>query len=145
MGGLKIFTDAASLKRPASPSSMSDIAVGDPELLDEAFSDVDSLFDEPTAIDDAALGLGYVRSNLASYVEPPRPTELRPARRVAPPIPGLYFDPYTLLPDELAETLMQKCIDAYFRNEHVDQVMLFERVITQSITGEGEHQNFRPH
>ncbi len=48
LAGLKIFTDAAISKRPVSP-----VAVGDPELLDEAFSDVDfeSLFDEPTATD----------------------------------------------------------------------------------------------
>ncbi len=49
--------------------------------------------------------------NLASYVDPPRPTELLPARRTAPPVSGLYFNPlYTLLPDALAETLIQKYI-----------------------------------
>ncbi|KAI0690856.1 hypothetical protein BC835DRAFT_1280250 [Cytidiella melzeri] len=72
---------------------------------------------------------------VATYTEPPPPSDLTPARRAAPPISGLHFDPFTLLPDELAESLLQKCIDTYFQEEAVNQVMLFERVLMKSEGG----------
>ncbi|KAH8096580.1 hypothetical protein BXZ70DRAFT_895999 [Cristinia sonorae] len=70
-------------------------------------SDVNSLFDEP----------------LGSSSSLTRPDEQRPGR----PIPGLYFTPTVLLPPDLMHLIMQKCIDTYFRDGDVNQVMLFER------------------
>ncbi|TCD64789.1 hypothetical protein EIP91_003626 [Steccherinum ochraceum] len=50
-----------------------------------------------------------------------------PAIRIGPPIRGLHFHPTELLPQELVEMVMQKCITAYFQDGNVNQVMLFER------------------
>ncbi|KAI0758214.1 hypothetical protein C8Q74DRAFT_1175884, partial [Fomes fomentarius] len=49
------------------------------------------------------------------------------ARRTAPSIPGLYFDPSILLPEALGDDLMWKCIRAFFQDGTSNQVMLFER------------------
>ncbi|KAI0355475.1 hypothetical protein OH77DRAFT_1374776, partial [Trametes cingulata] len=49
------------------------------------------------------------------------------ARRTAPPVPGLYFDPSILIPEALADDLMWTCIRTYFREGSANQVMLFER------------------
>ncbi|GJE87516.1 hypothetical protein PsYK624_035990 [Phanerochaete sordida] len=119
--------------------------VTDKEVLEHAFKahdrapspapsidsdDADSLFDEP--MDDAGEldvleGLEVLHS---AYTEPAQPTDLQPAARMCPPIPGLHFDPAALLPDDLAEALFQQCLATYFRDEGVNQVMLFERVIS---------------
>ncbi|EKM59912.1 uncharacterized protein PHACADRAFT_87635 [Phanerochaete carnosa HHB-10118-sp] len=53
------------------------------------------------------------------------------ALRMCPSIPGLYFDPSVLLPDDLAETLFQQCLETYFRDSRVNQAMLFERVVSE--------------
>jgi hypothetical protein len=66
---------------------------------------------------------------LAAYNEPAR---MR-ASRAAPPIPGLYFTPAIRLPSELAEDIMDKCMDTYFRGKDINQVMLFGRVASVDI------------
>ena len=93
----------------------------------DSSSDLDSLFDEPL---DSSFDLVSDEefSNYSRYVEPPPPVNLKAARRVAPNIPGLYFASQVLLPEELEEHILQTCIDKYFHDEHVNQVMLFERV-----------------
>jgi 2OG-Fe(II) oxygenase superfamily len=50
------------------------------------------------------------------------------ARRTAPPIPGLFFPPNIRIPPELANKLMEQCMDLYFKNPSLNQVMLFERI-----------------
>ncbi|KAJ3550415.1 hypothetical protein NM688_g5085 [Phlebia brevispora] len=99
-----------------------------------AGSDIDSLFDEPEAFPETIFGDGSLASSLSSsYIEPPPPVNEKPATRTAPPIQGLYFDPNIILPDELAEDLLQKCMNTYFHHEDVNQVMLFERVVPQQV------------
>ncbi|KAI0774679.1 hypothetical protein BD413DRAFT_432346, partial [Trametes elegans] len=49
------------------------------------------------------------------------------ARRTAPPIPGLFYDPSILLPEVLGDELMWTCIRTFFRDGAANQVMLFER------------------
>ena len=57
------------------------------------------------------------------------------ARRSAPPIPGLFFDPSLLLPADLANSVLRSCMKSFF-DDHVEadaagagvnQVMLFGR------------------
>jgi 2OG-Fe(II) oxygenase superfamily len=56
------------------------------------------------------------------------------ARRSAPPIPGLFFDPSLLLPADLADSVLRSCTKSFF-DDHgggaaragVNQVMLFGR------------------
>ena len=55
------------------------------------------------------------------------------ARRSAPPIPGLFFDPSLLLPVDLADSVLHSCMRSFF-DDHgraagagVNQVMLFGR------------------
>ncbi|KAI0092122.1 hypothetical protein BDY19DRAFT_579727 [Irpex rosettiformis] len=142
MRGLQIVTDAASFKKlnlqeapELQPKGAILITHGEDHNLEEATlfdDDVDSLFDEPmeTSYDDIFQDTD-TSPQTVTYAEPPAPAGLKPAQRTAPPIPGLYFDPSIQLPDELAEELLQKCLDTYFQEEDVNQVMLFERVVTE--------------
>jgi 2-oxoglutarate-Fe(II)-dependent oxygenase superfamily protein len=57
------------------------------------------------------------------------------ARRSAPPIPGLFFDPSLLLPADLADSVLRSCMRSFFADHggagaggaDVNQVMLFGR------------------
>ena len=54
------------------------------------------------------------------------------ARRSAPPIPGLFFDPSLLLPADLADSVLRSCMTSFFDGQGtagagVNQVMLFGR------------------
>lgn len=129
---LSIRTDAASLEPPPlidkeDPAE----AKWNTVYMDDQASDVDSLFDEPMDASPVDIMEG-LESFASAYVEPPKPIDITPASRLGPSISGLHFDPSILLPDELAETLLQKCIDLYFQDKDVNQVMLFERVVTRS-------------
>lgn len=93
-------------------------------------SDWDSLFDE--AIDGRTVSdSGITTSSRAVRVSQAKSSTTMadrvPASRSAPPIPGLHFDPAICLPDELATNLVQKCMETYFQEEDVNQIMLFER------------------
>lgn len=127
MTRLRILTDSISLKPPSQTANVQDAV----DVMVDEDSDVDSLFDEP--VEDSPTDiLDGIESFTSSYTEPPPPIDMVPASRLGPPIPGLYFDPSILLPDELAETLLQKCIATYFQDDNVNQVMLFERVVTNN-------------
>lgn len=130
MCSLRILTDAASLKGRDESCEPPDL----PSPAQSIGSDIDSLFDEPGPHAESIFeDLQLANSNSSAYLEPPPPTNLKPARRTAPCVPGLYFDPRITLPDELAETVLQTCMNTYFRDEQVNQVMLFERVISSQI------------
>ena len=51
------------------------------------------------------------------------------ATRTPPPIPGLFFEPSLLLPQELANSVSSYCLDTYFKSPGVNQVMLFARFL----------------
>ncbi|KAF9553278.1 hypothetical protein CPC08DRAFT_673422 [Agrocybe pediades] len=51
------------------------------------------------------------------------------ALRTVPPIPGLYFQPNLVLPQDLAEEVVSFCMKTYFRTPADNQVMLFGRFI----------------
>ena len=55
------------------------------------------------------------------------PQEIPVALDVAPPIPGLYFDPNVFIPQEIADTVVRFCEDTYFTSPKANQVMLFGR------------------
>lgn len=46
---------------------------------------------------------------------------------VAPPIPGLFFEPDVRIPEELADSVTKFCRETYFTNPGANQVMLFGR------------------
>ena len=123
---LTLLTDKESLEHAFKTQE----PLFSPTVSMESTSDVDSLFDEP--MDDTETSPTDILADLddihSAYTEPPRPTDLKAASRTGPPIHGLYFDPSLILPEDLAESLFQKCIDMYFAQEGVNQVMLFERV-----------------
>ena len=98
-----------------------------PAVSVDSTSDVDSLFDEPMDNVSPTNILDGIDTIPSAYTEPPHPQNVRPALRLCPQIPGLYFDPSVLLPDQLAETLLQNCLETYFQDSRVNQVMLFER------------------
>ena len=60
------------------------------------------------------------------------------ASRTAPPIPGLFFPSAVRLPSQLADEVLKNCLDTYFRNGDVNQVMLFGRATAISLGGDGE-------
>jgi hypothetical protein len=77
--------------------------------------DSDSLFDEPR-------GQAPLSERVSCPIGP-----IEPARRTVPPIPGLFLSSPTLLPSELAYSVMQQCLEKYFHESDVNQVMLFSR------------------
>jgi hypothetical protein len=48
------------------------------------------------------------------------------ASRIAPPIPGLFFPWATRISLNLADELMEQCMNTYFQNTATNQVMLFQ-------------------
>ncbi|OCB87225.1 hypothetical protein A7U60_g5742 [Sanghuangporus baumii] len=81
-------------------------------------SDFDSLFDEEDSGSPScqpSIGIADVDQSM------------RPARRLAPPIPGMHFNSTVLIPVDIAEQLWRDCMRTYFRDGDVNQVMLFER------------------
>ncbi|KAI0340841.1 hypothetical protein BDW22DRAFT_1359676 [Trametopsis cervina] len=116
-GALKITTDHTTLAALSRP--LDDASNGE-NVGSESDSEMDSLFDDTDSLFDEMLDF--------TYSEPPPAHSLQPARRVVPPIPGLHFSPDAFLSDELAESMLQKCIDTYFRPRigRANQVMLFQ-------------------
>ncbi|PIL37634.1 hypothetical protein GSI_01328 [Ganoderma sinense ZZ0214-1] len=104
------------------------LAQAESPTLDELLSSTDSdnsLFDEsPPQLDTPEI------SGLHTTLGPQivgEVTPVVPAKRTAPSIPGLYFDPTLLLPDDVTEDLMMACIRTFFQEGTGNQVMLFER------------------
>ena len=108
----------------------------------ETFSDgelsPDSLFDEPQesppVVPSRSLPPGHRTTTEASSPENVDLTRISGtiARRSAPPIPGLYFDPSLLLPADLADSVLRSCMRSFFADSGgagagVNQVMLFGR------------------
>jgi len=56
------------------------------------------------------------------------------ALRISPPIPGLYFQPTLVLPQELANQVVSFCMKTYFLTPADNQVMLFGRYLPPSDT-----------
>ncbi|CAA7259377.1 unnamed protein product [Cyclocybe aegerita] len=59
------------------------------------------------------------------------------ATRNAPPIPGLFFDPTIILPQDLTDSVMGFCMKTYFKYPRSNQVMLFGRLIPTPDTTSG--------
>ncbi|KAL0950344.1 hypothetical protein HGRIS_010312 [Hohenbuehelia grisea] len=49
------------------------------------------------------------------------------ASRSAPPISGLFFDASILIPEALAQRVHSACMETYFSEPHINQIMLFNR------------------
>ncbi|OBZ70416.1 hypothetical protein A0H81_09572 [Grifola frondosa] len=113
--GLRIVTASTALERPKSPSV-------DSFLSD---SDADSLFDECLPEPQTDTDDGSACRTVGPLVNDGE--TLVPARLTTPSVPGLFFDPTSLLPEDFAEDLMWTCIRAFFKDGAVNQVMLFER------------------
>ncbi|KAF8165890.1 hypothetical protein B0H34DRAFT_638300, partial [Crassisporium funariophilum] len=57
-----------------------------------------------------------------------------PVSRTAPQIPGLFFNPSLLLPQELSDSVMSYCMETYFQARSANQVMLFARFLPSTMT-----------
>jgi len=55
-----------------------------------------------------------------------------PAIQTGPPIPGLFFEPSLLLPQEMADSVLSFCNKTYFSSSESNQVMLFGRFLPPS-------------
>jgi len=124
---LRIVTDVASLHMLDSTADESVLA-SDPQSDSDSLFDADSLLDDVSSpgsisLDDTAATSELLKSSCMAIL---RDADV-PAQRTAPPIPGLFFDPALLLPEDLAEDVMWTCIRTYFQHSGADQVMLFER------------------
>ena len=109
------------------------------ETLGDGELSPNSLFDEPQAFSTPPLKPPPGARTAATSEESDRrqvltcvPTTI--ARRSAPPIPGLFFDPALLLPADLADSVLRSCITSFFAPHPgggaaagVNQVMLFSR------------------
>ena len=120
---LRIVTDISS-PRDSDAKSMCPDSSG-------SLSAVDSLFDEP-AIPAEPLNQASRTSGVPTFLA----EGVSLASRTAPPIPGL-FAPSVRLPLALANGLKQTCMDKYFRNISVNQVMLFGRALSSTTNESG--------
>ncbi|KAI0692189.1 hypothetical protein C8T65DRAFT_670031 [Cerioporus squamosus] len=133
---VRAATHCAGEKQTAAKQALrivTDVEVNSPtldELLSATDSETDSLFDEPSPrlstpdIEDIRNILAPMHADDALALNDP--TRVL-ARRTAPAIPGLFFDPALLLPERLGDELMWTCIRTFFRDGAANQVMLFER------------------
>lgn len=108
---------------PLEPQSLSDIELSP-----------DSLFDEPQELSSTTASKPQLLPGArTAATEGDDPTCTIIARRTAPPIPGLFFDPSLLLPPDLAESVLNACMTSFFSPpgdgslSQVNQVMLFAR------------------
>jgi hypothetical protein len=123
------------------PFSPPDILVDTSPLEPQSLSDVDlspdSLFDEPQELSSTTTSSSKpppapgTRTEATEDYDDPTCTII--ARRSAPPIPGLFFDPSLLLPADLANSVLNACTTSFFPPprdgslSQVNQVMLFGR------------------
>ena len=118
-------------------------AMQDETLESSSDDDNDSLFDEPNGSSDADGGvrtsdpatedIEWLLSDTKHGIGVASPLSadgIEPARLVAPSIQGLYFNPEGVISQKYAAELFQTCKGAYFRDPDVNQVMLFERVLS---------------
>jgi len=113
----------------------------DADTLSDGEQSPDSLFDEPqessTLLPKPPSPQGP-RTTVAAYTKPENvhltctnvdADDSVIARRSAPPIPGLFFDPALLLPADLAESVLRSCMTSFFGDPvaGINQVMLFGR------------------
>jgi hypothetical protein len=98
-------------------------------IFAESEDELDSLFDEPLV--PAELSELSMQTWDRIYCANPTIESISIANRSAPPIPGL-FAPSVRLPPELADEIMQKCMEKYFDGKTVNQVMLFGRTLPLS-------------
>ena len=83
----------------------------------------------------SSLFSAYYSESLFSFNEISEEGEIALlATRTAPPIPGLFFEPSLLLPQELADSVSSYCLDTYFKSPGVNQVMLFTRFLPPTST-----------
>ena len=114
------------------------------EPLSDGELSPDSLFDEPQ--ESLPVLSRLLPTPGTRTMTKPTPANLKCtgdaiARRSAPPIPGLFFDPSLLLPADLADTVLRSCMRSFF-DDHgggaeaagagVNQVMLFGRAAHDS-------------
>ena len=104
-----------------------DILVDTSPLEPQSLSDVDlspnSLFDEPRELSSKPPG-----TRTEDEGKPGNNDDTIIARRSAPPIPGLFFDPNLLLPADLTDSVLNASTTTFFPpSSSVNQVMLFGR------------------
>ncbi|KAI9467331.1 hypothetical protein BJY52DRAFT_1110967 [Lactarius psammicola] len=127
------------------PLSLPTVLVDTSPLESQALSDIelspDSLFDEPQESSSTTplkpqLPHGTRTTATTGPGSPGNHNDFTctiVARRSAPPIPGLFFDPGLLLPPDLADSVLQACMTSFFPPpgdgslSQVNQVMLFGR------------------
>ena len=106
------------------------------ETLSDGELSPDSLFDEPQESPPALSRLLPSPGTRTMTGTNPENVDLTCtsgaviARRSAPPIPGLFFDPTLLLPTDLADSVLRSCMKSFFDDyggAGVNQVMLFGR------------------
>ena len=93
----------------------------DSEHTRDSDDDVDSLFDEAECDDGRDAAMDRILTMQDGSVS------MGIASRIAPAIPGLYFDPFILIPQDLADCLWTEATRRYFTKPNVNQIMLFER------------------
>ena len=121
-----------------SPSSiLVDTGPIEPQALSDLELSPDSLFDEPRELSSTIPSqLLLCTGATAGPGTPVNHNDLTCniiARRSAPPIPGLFFDPSLLLPPDLTDSVLHACMTSFFPPTsdgslgQANQVMLFGR------------------
>ncbi|KAH9071574.1 hypothetical protein EDB83DRAFT_257837 [Lactarius deliciosus] len=106
------------------------------QVLNDVELSPDSLFDEPQQLPPSTTPQPPPGTRTAATGTPGNHDNFTctiVARRSAPPIPGLFFDPGLLLPSDLANSVLHACTTSFFPPpgdgslSQVNQVMLFGR------------------
>lgn len=122
------ITTSGDVTVQASHVPSADSLFDSDDALDDASTEGDSLFDSP--INDDSMAPPTARAKPPST---PNHYNIVPAAcRTAPPISGLFFDPYIQLPTELADQVLHQCKTTYFQNPSTNQIMLFGRATDPS-------------
>ncbi|KAF8270925.1 hypothetical protein EI94DRAFT_1721463 [Lactarius quietus] len=119
---------------PVSPPAiLVDTSAPEPHSLSDVELSPDSLFDEPQELSSTRSKVLPPPGTRTAAMEHDDSTCTIIARRSAPPIPGLFFDPSLLLPPDLADSVLHACMTSFFLPPSdgtlspVNQVMLFGR------------------
>lgn len=122
------ITTSEDATSQASYAQSSDSLFDSDDAEDDVASERDSLFDSP--VDNESMAPPATGAN--PTCSPNHDNTIPAACRTAPPIPGLFFDPYVQLRTELANQVLHQCKTTYFQNPATNQIMLFGRATDPS-------------
>lgn len=120
------------LNFPSTQCPIDDDPLFTPTSSGETSSQVDSLFGEEMALSTGNTDASPFKETVAS------------ASRTAPPIPGFFFNPAIEVSDDIGARVLAQCMETYFQQPDVNQIMLFGRAPSPAAPGSPTTTSFPP-